>query len=255
MDIHLWFAALLGGFGLLIGSFLNVAAIRTLKKQSVSFPPSHCVHCKHRLHALDLIPVFSYVFLRGRCRYCKERISPVYPIGEGAAAFLFAWTGWHFGPYNSEWIAGLLLVSVLHIIIHTDLKAMLIPNKVIFTGAATAVALRAFLHPLPIWNYASAAALGFGLLYFLAVISRGGMGGGDIKLYLFIGAVCGLQATLLSLFVASLLGTVYGLSMKLSGRLQPKQPIPFGPFIAVGAWLSYLYADRWVQAYIGWWML
>ena len=69
-------------FGLILGSFFNVVAIRLLKKESLAFPPSHCVNCNHQLHTLDLVPVFSYVFLKGKCRYCKSSISPLYPFGE-----------------------------------------------------------------------------------------------------------------------------------------------------------------------------
>lgn len=254
-QLHLWFAAALGALGLPIGSFLNVVAIRVLKKESIAFPPSHCVHCDRRLRALDLVPVVSYVALRGRCRYCNERISPAYPIGETATAALFAWIGWHYGPANPEWIAATLLASVLVVITQTDVRKMLIPNSVVFTGAALALALRAFLHPLPLWDYAVAAAVGFGFLYLLAIVSKGGMGGGDIKLYLFIGVLCGIQATLLSLFLASVLGVIYGLFVKLLGRLRPKQAIPFGPFIAIGAFLSFLYGETWIEAYAGWWML
>ncbi len=255
MEQNLLFAAVLGAIGLLVGSFLNVAAIRALKKQSVARPPSHCVHCKHPLKPWDLVPVVSYLSLRGRCRYCKAPISPVYPVGEGATALIYAWIGWHYDPLNLEWIAALLLASVLIVITHTDLKAMTIPNAVVFPGLALAVLLRLVLHPLPWWNYMAAAAVGFGLLYLLAVVSRGGMGGGDIKLYLFIGAVTGLSATLLSLFVASLLGTIYGIIARATGRTQRKQAIPFGPFIAVGAMVAFLYGDRWIEAYINWWML
>lgn len=254
MEGYIWFAALLGAFGLLIGSFLNVAAIRVLKKQSVVYPPSHCVHCRHPLRPADLIPVMSYVILRGRCRYCHERISPVYPLGEASAALLFALIGWHYGPFHLEWIAGLLLVSVLLVITQTDLKAMLIPDKVVFTGAALAVIVRLFVHPLPLWSYGLAAAAGFGLLYVIAIVSRGGMGGGDIKLYLFIGLICGMQATILSLFIASFLGTCWGVLVKLNGRLQTKQPIPFGPFIAVGAVVSFLYGETMVDLYMNWWL-
>ncbi|HZG56051.1 A24 family peptidase [Paenibacillus sp.] len=253
-QLHLWFALALGALGLLVGSFLNVVAIRVLKKESIVFPPSHCVHCRHRLRAYDLVPVVSYLALRGRCRDCRGRISPVYPVGEAATAALYAWVGWHYGPLDLEWVAGLLLVSILVVITHTDLKSMLIPDAVVFPALGLAVLLRAFLHPQPLWSYAAAAAAGFGLLYALAVVSKGGMGGGDIKLYLFIGALCGLQATFLSLFAASALGAAYGIAVRGLGRLQPKQAIPFGPFIAVGAFLSFLYGEAWVDGYIRWMM-
>jgi len=254
-QITLWFAIALGAFGLLIGSFLNVVAIRVLNQQSIAYPPSHCVHCKHRLRAWDLIPLLSYAVLRGRCRYCRAPISAAYPLGEGAAAILFFWTGLRFGPLDLEWIAGILLCSVLVVVTHTDLKAMLIPDKIVFPSVALAILLRLLIHPLPLWNYVAAAAIGFGLLYLLAVVSKGGMGGGDIKLYLFIGLICGIAPTLLSLFAASLFGTVYGLARKLVGRGERGREIPFGPFIAAGAIGSFFYGNAWIEAYLNLWIL
>ncbi|MCI3922539.1 prepilin peptidase [Paenibacillus sp. TRM 82003] len=255
MELNLLFAATLGVFGLLVGSFLNVVAIRVLKKQSIAFPPSHCVRCKHPLRPWDLVPVISYLALRGRCRYCKQQISPVYPTGETATGLTYAWVGWHYGPLDLEWIAGILLASILIVITHTDLKAMIIPNAVVFPAAGLAIALRLFVHPLPWWNYIAAAAIGFGLLYVLAVVSRGGMGGGDIKLYLFIGCLTGISVTLLSLFLASLFGFAYGMTAKAFGRKQAKQFIPFGPFIAAGTLLAFLYGPEWIEAYVNWLML
>lgn len=127
---------------------------------------------------------------------------------------------------------------------------MTIPDKVVFTGVALALILRLFVHPLPYWNYAAAAAVGFAILYLLAVVSRGGMGGGDIKLYLFIGLILGIQLTILSLFLASVLGMVYGVAAIFAGKQKTKKPIPFGPFIAAGALLAFLYGDQWVISYL-----
>ncbi|WP_274362224.1 prepilin peptidase [Paenibacillus thermotolerans] len=250
MNLFELFISALAILGLLIGSFLNVAAIRSLAKASIVYPPSHCVHCKHRLSPWDLIPVLSYLLLGGKCRYCGQRISPVYPIGEASVALLFVWTGWHFNPLDLEWTAGLLLVSVLAVITHTDLKAMTIPDSVVFTGVALALALRVLWHPLSFWNYAAAAAIGFALLYLLAELSRGGMGGGDIKLYLFVGLLLGVKLTLLSLFLASIFGMVYGISASLLDPQKRRKPIPFGPFIAAGSFLSFLYGDTWVDSYL-----
>lgn len=255
MEINIIFLLCLIILGLLIGSFLNVAAIRSLTKQSIAFPSSHCVHCKHKLAPRDLIPVLSIVLLGGKCRYCAQRISPVYPIGEAVTAVLFVWVGWHIGPLNPEWTVGLLLVSVLVIITHTDIKSMTIPDSVVFTGIAFALLLRAFYHPLSFWNYVCAAAIGFSLLYLLAVASRGGMGGGDIKLYLFIGLMLGIKLTLLSLFLASVFGMVYGIAAIALNKQKKRKPIPFGPFIAAGSLLAYLYGEVWVNQYLNLFMV
>lgn len=253
MEQNLLFAAALGAFGLFAGGFLRAAANRVLRKRPVS-SPSPYGRCGHRLRLRDHAPVIGYAALRGRCRDCGSPISPAQPIGEAATALLFAWIGWHYGPFDFEWIAALLLVSVLIVITHTDLTAMLIPNAVVFPALAAAIALRAFQHPLPWWSYAAGAAVGFGLLYMLAVASKGGMGGGDIKLYLFIGALTGLPVTLLSLFAAGCLGTIYGIAAKAAGRNRDGEPMPFGPFIAIGTIPTFLYAEDWIDAYVLWWI-
>lgn len=250
MEFHVLFAIVLGAAGLFVGSFLYVAAIRVLNKERIFSPLPLCRHCQHRLKGRDLIPVVSYIAARGKCRCCGNKISPTRWIVEAATAFLFGWIGWHYGPFQLEWIAALLLCSVLIVITITDLKAMTIPNAVVFPAAALALAVRLLIHPLPLWNYAAGAAIGFGLLYLLAVLSKGGMGGGDIKLYLFIGLIGGISVTLFSLFLASMLGSLYALVRKAAGTLRRKEPIPFGPFIAAGAMVSFLYSERWVDGYV-----
>jgi leader peptidase (prepilin peptidase)/N-methyltransferase len=240
--ILLGWAAAFGVLGLIFGSFCNVVAIRLLKGESIVHPPSHCVHCNHRLGPLDLIPVMSFLLLRGRCRYCRAPIPPVYPIGEAATALLFASAAWRMGV-SPELPAGLLLASILVIIVQTDLCRMVIPNKVVFFGMGAAVLLRLFVHPEPWWDYALAFLIGGGLFYGLAVATKGGVGGGDIKLFAFLGVLLGLKLTLLAIFLSSLAGTLYGVMQLARSRYRKKQAIPFGPFIAVGAWLSYLWGD------------
>lgn len=235
--------------GLLIGSFLNVVAIRLLENKSIAYPPSHCVHCKHRLGVLDLIPVFSYLFLRGKCRYCKQKISSYYPIFELLTAGLFVLMTLIIG-IQFELLAGLLLVGVLIVIVQTDLRSMLILDKVVWSGTAIAILLRLWVHPLPLWNYVVAAVLCSGLLFVVAMITNGGFGGGDIKLYVFIGLILGIKLTLLSFFLASAAGFLYGIYLILFKKVQKKQAIPFGPFIAIGAMVSYLFGDLLIQTYI-----
>ncbi|WP_199614604.1 prepilin peptidase [Paenibacillus alkalitolerans] len=243
------FAIILGLFGLIIGSLLNAAAMRVLSQQPVAFPPPHCAHCNRSPALRDMIPLASYALLKGKCRYCGERICKSYPAAEAATAAAFIWIGAHFGPLRSEWIAGLLLVSVLIVITITDIKCMIIPDKVVFTGVAAALAVRVFLHPLPVWDYLAGAAIGFTALYVLAVVSRGGIGGGDIKLYLFIGLLLGIKLTILSLAAASILGTVYGVSIIIAGK-HKRQPLPFGPFIAAGSFFAFLYGEQWLNSYL-----
>src|SRR5690606_12164677 len=117
-------------FGLVFGSFFNVVGLRVPKKESIAFPPSHCTSCDRRLTALDLVPVFSFLFLKGKCRGCGERIHWVYPLMEFIAAGLFALSFWHFG-FTPELIIAILFVSMLVIITVSDIAYMLIPDKVL----------------------------------------------------------------------------------------------------------------------------
>jgi len=217
--------------------------------ESVVRPPSHCMNCRHRLGFLDLIPVLSFIVLGGRCRYCRSRISPAYPAGELAAAAAFAATAWRVG-WTPELIAGLLLASVLIVIAHTDLRTMLIPDRIVVFALGAGLAARIVSHPLPWWDYALGSALGSGILLMLAVISRGGMGGGDIKLYLFVGMMLGYRLTLLSIFAASLLGSLYGLGLMLAGRFRRKMTVPFGPFIAAGSLAAYWFGNGLMEWYL-----
>src|SRR5690606_8433930 len=131
--------------------------------------------------------------------------SPMYPIGEAATALLFTLMAWQLGPVL-ELIPALLLVSILVAITISDLRYMLIPDRIVFFGYACALVLRIFIHPLPFWNYLLAFLVGGGTLYMIAwlsevILKKEGMGGGDIKLFAFIGLLLGIKLTLLTLFV------------------------------------------------------
>jgi len=159
-----------------------------------------------------------------------------------ARALLALWYGWlglYCAPSGFEWAAGALLGAVLLAATVTDLQAMIIPDDLAFPALAAAVALRLVWHPLPLWNYALAAVGAFAVLYAMALLSRGGLGGGDIKLYLFIGAVCGVTGTLLSLLFASMLGAFVGLAMRGLGALRRGEHVPFAPFIMTGSFVAF----------------
>lgn len=241
----LFFDALVFIFGLFLGSFYNVLALRLLKGESPVFPPSHCPHCGHRLGVRDLIPIFSYVFLRGRCRYCKARVSPIYLVGEGLTALSFYAVYKHVG-WQWELLVGWLLASLLVLSLLTDLQEKLILDRITFPVLALLIALRFVIGEGPWWWYLSGGALGALILLLLAVASRGGMGGGDIKLYLAVGVALGPGLTLLSIVLSAFAGALVGGTLRLAGRIRRRQPIPFAPFIWFGAMAAYLYGtDLW----------
>jgi leader peptidase (prepilin peptidase)/N-methyltransferase len=242
-----------GVLGLCIGSFLIVVALRIPKQQSFIYPPSQCVHCQHKLGVFDLIPVFSFLFLRCRCRYCKTSISLIYPVGESMAAVSFALLAWSIG-LQPELLPAFFLAAILTAVTMTDLKYRLIPDKIVLFAVMIGLPLRIWTHPLPLWNHLLAMVIGGGTLYAIAWVSllllrKEGMGGGDIKLFTFIGLMLGIKLTLLTLFAASLIGTIFGLIQIMLGRMDRERAMPFGPFICIGAILSYVWGNDGIQWY------
>ena len=227
-------------FGLVLGSFYNVVGLRVPKGESIVNPPSHCTSCDRRLTAVELIPVLSYLVQGGKCRGCGVKVSPIYCVTEIATAALFVLSYIKFG-FTAELAVALLFVSLLVIINVSDIAYMLIPNKILLFFLPLLVIAR-IVSPLdPWWDSVLGAFVGFGVLLLIAVVSKGGMGGGDIKLFFLIGLVLGTVNTLLTLFLASLIGMIVGiiiLKVKGQGR---KTPIPFGPSIALGALIAYFY--------------
>ena len=236
--------------GLILGSFYNVVGLRIPKGQSIVKPPSHCPSCNERLRFIDLIPVVSYLSFRGKCRHCKARISPIYPIFELSTAVLFTISPMLVG-WSKELIVALALISLLIIIFVSDLHYMIIPDKVLLFFLPVAILLRIFIPLQPLWSSFAGGAVGFGLLYLVAVASKGkGMGGGDIKLFGVLGIFLGVQATLLTIFFAAFYGSVIGIVGMAIGKVKTGKPIPFGPFIVFGALTAYYYGQQLIELYL-----
>ncbi len=236
-------------YGLVFGSFYNVVGLRVPKKESIVSPPSHCTVCDRRLTAMDLIPVGSYLFLRGKCRRCGTKISAVYPLMELATGVLFA-LAFYYSGFSIELLVALLFISMLVIITVSDISYMLIPNKILLPFGI-AIALLRIVSPLnPWWDSFLGAAVGFLVLFLIAIVSKGGMGGGDIKLFFVIGLVLGTKLTLFTLFLAALIGSIVGIIHLRRTRQGRKTPVPFGPSIAVAAVISYFYGN----ALVGWYL-
>ncbi|WKA56253.1 prepilin peptidase [Planococcus shixiaomingii] len=240
-------------FGLVFGSFFNVVGLRVPKKESIAYPPSHCTNCNRQLTAIDLVPVLSFLFLKGKCRTCGSKIHWVYPLMEFITGALFTLSFLHFG-FTPELVIAILFVSLLVIITVSDIAYMLIPDKVLLPFAALLLALR-FIIPLDTWwDSLLGAVVGFSLLFLIAVVSKGGMGGGDIKLFFAIGLVVGTMGTLMTLFFASIIGAVVGIIQLRITKQGRKTPIPFGPSIAVGALIVYFYGFGildWYMSFMG----
>lgn len=241
-----------GGFGLLLGSFLNVCATRWPVDESVVRPRSRCPGCGAGIAWYDNVPVLSWLVLRGRCRHCGERISVQYPLVELAAGAVWAGMVLLHGP---EWEAlrGAVLLTLLLGIAVSDARFYIIPDQFSLGGLALGLAA-AFLPGGIEWLDAwIGAAVGFFLLWFVAwagtrVFGKEAMGGGDIKMMALVGAFLGSWGVLLTLFLGSLLGAViFGPISWRTGKL-----VPFGIFLAVGAATTYLFGEALIGWYLNW---
>lgn len=233
---------LIGLFGLVIGSFLNVAAVRVPARESVITPRSRCSSCKTTLKPFELVPVISFFLLGGRCRYCGTSIPRFHPLVEAGTAILFVLAYHRFG-WSSELLAALPLLSILVVITHTDIRLRLIPDKITFPGMIYFGILRLFVRTDPWWDYVLGFVIVGGLLLIIAIASRGGMGGGDIKLMAMAGLAIGWKWALLAFLIATLIGGLVGLALLLFKKAGRKDAIAFGPFLAVGIAVAYLWGE------------
>ncbi|OEH91456.1 prepilin peptidase [Bacillus solimangrovi] len=227
--------------GITLGSFFNVVGLRVPMNQSIVTPRSACPSCKRTLTARELIPVISYIIQRGKCRNCSMKISPLYPLVEMATGVLFAVSPLLLG-WSKELVIAWLLISLLMIIFVSDLTYMIIPDKVLICFAVIFLLLRVFWIPtIPWWSAFLGSLIGFGLLFIIAIVSKGGMGGGDIKLYGVLGLALGWELVLLSFFFATFIGAIGGIIGMGFGYVKKGKPMPFGPAIVVGTLVAYFY--------------
>lgn len=233
--------------GLAVGSFLNVVAARVPLQRSVVSPASACMSCGSELAWYDNVPVLSYLALRGRCRGCGARIGVVYPAVELATALLIAGCFLAFGLSPEAFLAS-AFCAVLVVVSAIDLAHRIIPNVIVLPAAALVLVAQTALRPSPEW---AIAALGAFLFLFVAAIAYpGGMGMGDVKFALLLGAMLGRTVP-----VALMVGMIAALVPSLvlvarHGRAARKMGIPFGPFLALGGVVALFAGDRLLDAYL-----
>ena len=238
--------------GILFGSFFNVVGLRFPKKLPFHNDRSFCPSCKSQLNWYELIPILSYIMQRGKCRDCRTTISFMYPFIEAATGCLFMFSYIKIG-LELELLTALLLVSMLMILFVTDVMYMLIPNKILLFFLPLFVIMR-MISPLDPWYDAIFGAVsGFSFIALIILFSKGGMGGGDMKLFGVLGIVLGWQNTLLTFFIAVFLGAIIGGVFMLIKKVKKRQAIPFGPYIVVGALISYFYGEQIVTIYVSLW--
>ena len=239
--------------GLFVGSFFNVLIHRLPREESIVRPPSHCPRCQHRLGPGELIPLFSYLYLAGKCRYCGEPVSPTYPLVEAATGLIFAGTFLFYGP-TSHFVAALVFFSLLFLSARIDIEHKIIPDQLTLPGIIAGLVFALILPGITLGQSLLGLLFLGGLLLAVAMVSRGGMGGGDIKLGAAMGAFLGLPQALLALIMASVLGSLVGGTLILLRFMSRKEAFPFGPFLALGGAISFIWGQQIIAWYLQLWM-
>ena len=217
--------------GLALGSFLNVVAARVPLKRSIVTPGSACMDCGHEIAWYDNIPLVSWLALRGRCRSCQAPIPVRYPAVELLSALLVAGCVWRFGLHAEAAVAAFFCLALVAVSA-TDLEHQIIPNRIVLPAAAVVLAAQTALRPSPQWAVGAFAASGF--LFAAALAAPRGMGMGDVKLALLLGAMLGRTvsvAMLVGLLAAFVPAIVL---LARHGAAARKVKLPFGPFLALG---------------------
>jgi leader peptidase (prepilin peptidase)/N-methyltransferase len=244
--------------GSTIGSFLNVCIYRIPRNLSIIIPSSRCPSCNTPIQPWDNIPILSYIFLRGRCRECKAKISFRYPLVEFLNALLYVLILWRFGL---GWFTPVyfILCSSLIVITFIDLDFQIIPDRITLPGIPIGLIAGSLLLPDPFMRYSvlgfKSSIFGFlvggGLFYTIALISKGGMGGGDIKMMAMVGSFMGWKSVLMTTFLGSLMGSIFGLFLMLFKGKGRKTKVPFGPFLAIGTIITLFYGQELLRFYLG----
>ncbi len=241
------YAAVLGAC---VGSFLNVCVYRWPEGQSVVSPPSTCPGCGSRIRWHDNVPVFGWLWLRGRCRACGERISVQYPLIELTTASLWVAAVLRYG-FSWEALSAALFFTLLLGIALTDARTYIIPDQFTLGGLALGLLLSLAPGGIEPMQALLGAVLGFVLLWVVAVLGewvfqKPAMGGGDIKMMAMVGAFLGPAGVPLTLFLGALLGTLVFLPISM----KTEKLVPFGIFLALGAGIT----QPWGNAIIGWYL-
>jgi leader peptidase (prepilin peptidase)/N-methyltransferase len=239
--------------GLAVGSFLNVCIHRLPRGQSLVHPASRCPGCGYTLRWFDNIPVISYLWLLGRCRKCRTRISIRYPIVEIVTMALFVLHGLVFG-WTPLLVPRLLFACMLVVLFAIDLEHQLLPNVITLPGIVLGLIASAVLPP-GLVDALIGAVIGGGALWVIAEAyyrfsGHEGMGGGDVKMLAMIGAFLGWKLVLVTLVLSSFAGSIIGLAVIVARRGGMKYALPYGTFLALGALVASLVGDRIVNWYV-----
>jgi len=244
--VSLYYSILFFIFGLILGSFFNVLIYRIPKEENFISGRSYCPNCKTELKFYDLIPIISYISLKGKCRYCNESISVKYPLIEFLTGILFLAAYLKFGlkPYL---FVVLFMISLLIVITFIDLEHMIIPHSLTISGITIFTIWQVFFNQEPISSYLY--GLIFGFLFLAIFVFFNAMGGGDAMLAAMFGMFFGLYETFVLLMLSFIIGGVFSIIVLIFKRKSRKDKIPFGPFLTVAALLMIFFDSFFLSIY------
>lgn len=237
--------------GLCIGSFLNVCIYRIPREESIAFPPSHCTSCGYELKAVDLIPIISYLFLKGKCRKCGEKISIKYPLVELLNGVLYLLIFLKFG-LSLSFVFYSLLTSLLIVISYIDLDSKYIYSSTTILGvvlAAIYIVVGLYTKDISISNNVLGGAIGYGIIYLIVVITKG-MGQGDAEVAGVCGLFIGIKGILVCLFIAVVLGGLVAAIILIFKLKEKKSEIAFSPYISIGSIVYILLGKEILSLYL-----
>ncbi len=239
--------------GLLIGSFMNVCIYRIPRGESIVFPPSHCSSCSHPLFPMDLIPIFSFLFLKGKCRYCREKISVRYPLVESLVSVLFLLVYHRYG-LSLKGLSYLVLACAVITASFIDLDHMIIPNTVNLFIGITGIFFMLMGWTVTWKDGLLGLCIGGGVLFLLGLLAvwlykKEGMGGGDIKLAAVCGLYLGMDKMILSLILTTYIAGLVIVVLLAARKLKKSQYVPFGPFLSSGVIIITLFYNEIIQLY------
>jgi leader peptidase (prepilin peptidase)/N-methyltransferase len=236
-------------FGLVVGSFLNVCIDRLPAKKSLAYPPSHCDACQKPLKIPDLIPIFSYLWLRGKCRYCGIKIPQRILWVELFTGSVFAFLFWRYG-LSWEFPLTAFYTCVLLVLAMIDLQHNLILNVIVYPVMIIALVAGFLIPEFDIYKGVLGGVIGFAILLIPALVMRRGMGWGDVKFAGLIGLMLGFPVVFAGLFIGILLGGIFAVALLLFRKKSRKDTIPFGPWLALGAFIALMYGKEIMDWYM-----
>ncbi|MBU3104716.1 prepilin peptidase [Clostridium gasigenes] len=237
--------------GLIIGSFLNVCIYRIAREESISYPPSHCTRCGYELKWKDLVPVISYLFIKGKCRMCKEKISIRYPIVELVNGIIYCMLFLKFG-ITIVFIKYCVLASILIVIGMIDYDTKFVYRSTTIFALVTGfvfVIITWVMHKNGVVDSLIGALIGFGIIFLIVILTRG-MGEGDIEIATVCGLFLGVKGIGITLFLSVLIGGITGVIILCLKNKTGKSEMAFGPCLAIGSIITMMWGSAIFDIYI-----